>query len=454
MKPTPLAVLVLLSLAASDASALKPNTQPFPTDPWDTVYDPIGNPIPDPWTPDIFDWPPQTPDWAPPPSAPALLGGVRGGDSLTLHLADVAGDETYNVIERIDGNSWTTVAGFGALSGLVPVVDAGLAADTRYCYRAVAGNNFGESYSPIYCAWTRDGTERSVVRLQLRVVTGDVGDADTDSGVWVGLNSSLMSEAPSGNGTWMNYGIDDFDRGDEFFYDLQLSSVSEIGDITRLDLYKSGSDWWCVAELGLLANGTELVTVDFSGEPDGCLWLDQDSAHGSMFSLDHDTLRAQPSWNASPAPLPLVGNAELRSRIEGTVGNLIHGTALYWDLGLTNATGRYVQTFFVDPATLHVDLDLSADIDDWFDPLVDIDFDLVVAGGCNGKGTLTLELTPTNVVIDSETSLDSFMTEDDVEAAILEAWRVDPIAVEVDDVDLCNDTFEYFFTPEGDLLLN
>jgi hypothetical protein len=88
--------------------------------------------------------------------------------------------------------------------------------------------------------------------------------------VEVRLNSprNLLTHAPRGNSTWLDYGprlispfpvwSDDFDRGREFTYDLNLSNISELSDITMLTIAKDGTDGIGIAEISLKVNGVEV----------------------------------------------------------------------------------------------------------------------------------------------------------------------------------------------------
>jgi hypothetical protein len=99
--------------------------------------------------------------------------------------------------------------------------DAGLPRDTGYYYRVGAYNYYGESFSVPQAFGTIDGRVQ-VSRLQVRLRTADVSDADTDDSVHVSVNDYNMN-----HGTWLDYGRNDFERGDEFTYEL-LPTASPI----------------------------------------------------------------------------------------------------------------------------------------------------------------------------------------------------------------------------------
>src|SRR5688572_27399616 len=57
-----------------------------------------------------------------------------------------------------------------------------------------------------------------VWRVQIRFVTDGASNMGTDDDVEVSLND--------GNHTWVDYGRDDFETGDDFTYDLLLTNIS------------------------------------------------------------------------------------------------------------------------------------------------------------------------------------------------------------------------------------
>ena len=94
-----------------------------------------------------------------------------------------------------------------------------------------------------------------------------------------------------------------------------------------------------------------------------------------------------------------IPNDEMVSRIESMVGHSNHDTQLYWG----DIHGSAVEITSgcpdegVDCKTLHVDLDLAADVNYLPDPEVDIDFD--VEFECTEEGVL---MATTNIDIDAD----------------------------------------------------
>jgi hypothetical protein len=172
-----------------------------------------------------------------------------------------------------------------------------------------------------------------------------------------------------------------------------------------------------------------LVFDRFFGETSStALWIDE------YYTIYHTELRAHGNWPTSfPLPSFQISNQELVDRLEGLMGDRIHGTKLYWG-------GRdgidWVEVTRVDASTLHVTMDLKAEV---FGPNieVDIEFDLNVAIVCNGTNA-TLMLTTSN--FDSNVSfsiLSDILTlgiveffDDDIEKMIEAAWQ--PIAESFD----------------------
>jgi hypothetical protein len=338
----------------------------------------------------------------PPPGPPILARpkvSARSDRSITLAWsANTVEGEQYQLQQQV-GTTWTPLAAF--LSSPAAFNHTGLQPDTRYCYRVAAtGGPHGARVSALRCRYTTDGTGNRAGRVQIRLHTANVEDADTDDGVNV-----VLTDAVSGTGlnlTWVDYGRDDFERGQTFSYDLDLGHISLLGDITRLRITKDGTNGWCIADLALLVNEMEVYVETFQALPGGCLWLDGDDGHQPTYEVDHARLRAHPEWQDYREP-PRIGidgmapqitailtipRRETESRIEALIGHVIHGTEAHWG----DMHGRaYVEA---DPSSytdrLSVDLDLEADVNNWFDPELDIDFDLGFKAECSPDQTQAL----------------------------------------------------------------
>ena len=367
------------------------------------------------------------PTWVPPPgppSQPGIMGracssnsvvpssGVLAmrlartavqplGCSITVGWVNTGTPAATNTILRSVGQSgpWTALATVAAQSAysLQQFVDSGLSADTMYCYVIRAENEAGTASSPRQCVYSKDGTGRSIERAQIRIHTGTPQNADADVPLAVLLNSATSLYAvPSGNKTWIDYSRDDFERGANDTYDLALDHLGEIGDINMISIQKDGGDAWCLADFELIVNGASLFSKSFASQPGGCLWLADGTTTSNMFTVSFAELRATPGWYSfDPQVLPTFTHDEIVSRIESLVGNAIHGTKAYWP-GANGVTERQV-----NGQTAHVDVYLAADVTGP-NPSVHIQFDLVVSGGCQPDGSMTMSIVPANVQVNAD----------------------------------------------------
>jgi PLAT/LH2 domain len=338
------------------------------------------------------------------PSTPII--SVRGAHNIAFSFWDTSPRDTANQVQRSLGqtNVWVTIATYGALTGFQQYADpAYLAADTMYCYRVVASNSYGSAPGDRQCVYTKDGTGRGVVEAEIRLHTGTVANAETDDPVKVLLNSATTVYAvPSGNKTWLDYPINDFERGANYTYHLKTTNIGEIGDINMLSIQKEGGDAWCLADFELLVNGASFVSRSFASQPGGCLWLNDVAPNTPNYTLHFADLRAQGNWlTFQPDVAPAFGAPEVLSRLKSIIGDAIHDTSLYWG-GLESPHADYLVTKKIENQNaMHVDVDLKAGIDG-VNPTVDIEFDLVVSGGCHPDGTLTLQVTPSNVQVKAD----------------------------------------------------
>lgn len=317
----------------------------------------------------------------PPPKAPQRT--FRTANSFTLKNNNTAPGQ-YK-LQHQSGSTWTTLATLGPNASFV---HAGLAPDSRHCYRFTV---LGSPNSPSGCGYTTDGTGFGAWRIQVELQTADVGDAGTNNAVSVSLTENDT------NFTWLDYGRDDFERNTTNTYDLNIDPVDLRGDIHQVKLHTYGTDGWCLARMRLLVNGRETYAQSFTGQPGGCLWLDNNDGHQPTLFVSHATLRAHPSWQGfvqparfSFSPSDLVATLriqrpELESRVEGLIGHHLHGESAYWG-GLHSP--RYVEAW---PATIadavHFDLDLKASVDVLPNPDLDVDFDLKFDAQCSADGT-------------------------------------------------------------------
>ena len=207
--------------------------------------------------------------------------------------------------------------------------------------------------------------EQEVVRrVQVRIGTGDVSDAGTDDSVLVSLNHK--------NATWVDYGRDDFERGDAYTYDVLLDDVSEFQHLGWLTVSKTGSDGWCISRLEIRVNRQE---PSFGRTFSPCRWLDSDSSERLSVSIPFDSLRGSRWSGYSPPPRDrqlVVTNDELDRRIAGIVGNALHRSPAEWrELGSNS-----VLISRANAQAIHVVLKLSGHAFLLQDPNIDLSFDL------------------------------------------------------------------------------
>jgi hypothetical protein len=330
-----------------------------------------------------------------PPPPPAVLKApyvsARTPTSVTVQWnGTVPSGENYRLQHW--AGAWVDLTRLYASGSFV---HTGRQPDTMYCYRVVGTHTTGPS--PTACGSTTETVARKAWRIQIELHTANVGDAGTDDTVDVVLNGW-------GNGigsfTYLDYGRNDFERGDVFRYDLNLTNnVALFGDISGIQIRKSGGDnGWCVADFRLLVNERVVYDEDFRSLPSGCRWLDNPSDGGiPTYAVNRAQLRAHPMWQSYVEPQRVsldivqrtatltIPREETESRVEAMIGHLIHGTQAGWG----EEYGRgYVEADRGGPDRLKMDLDLKADA--LVDPEVDIDFDLRYQASCSADKTRAL----------------------------------------------------------------
>lgn len=402
---------------------------------------------------------PTYPTLSAPTGAGTLTITGRDVDSIALTWHDGSGAETSNQVQRRVGTSgsWVNVGTFGAVSGWTSFEDTALSADSLYCYRVRSANSVGAAYSAVRCPYTTDGNDFPVWRAQLRVTTADVSGAGTDDAVEVALSSRVAMYQPAGNATWLDAPGDDFERGAEAVYDLSLSGLDDLSAITLVSLKKAGGDDWCVKSLELLVDGEVAFERTYGNTAATCRRVNDDAgANGNVLTISHDELRAHPAWSAFEPPTPsnVIQSPEIRARVEAMIGDVIHGTDLRWGKLFGS---EHVEVFYVDDATLHVDVDLTADVDNYFDPEVDVDFDLAITSSCEG-GVLELTIEPTALEVEADygvvwnallpngcvlTSGSTECLQSAIEDRLAEAWRGEAIAAEYAFAGQCPDVYAY-----------
>jgi hypothetical protein len=130
------------------------------------------------------------------------------------------------------------------------------------------------------------------------------------------------------------------------------------------------------------------------------VWIDGDDGHPPSITIASAALRGHANWTlagnrALVLPPFFVARADIESMVESIIGHSIHANKLYWG----ERHGRWVeskrQTSDPRRQTSHFDLDLAYVQDNWFNPEVDVDFDLRVTCANN-----RLKMEATNVKVD------------------------------------------------------
>ena len=256
---------------------------------------------------------------------------------------------------------WSNIKSYTATSGLRNYTDGSRLADMPYCYRIRATNTHGTGYSSQGgCAMTTpaSGTVNpDVTRLQLKVKVANVANAGTTDPIDVLLNRYAL---PGNNRTGLNYAarlpvvgsttwVDDFAKNKEFTYDLDITNIKKLRDISeiRLEVHNKFGEWGasldgvCIESFDLLVNGGLAYRRTFGTTGTTCRWLDDWQNNGTgifpHFSVTREQLRAAPSFAnfVNPPRAIVIGpdgtpsytmpRAELESRVEGIIGNIIWG---------------------------------------------------------------------------------------------------------------------------------
>jgi len=330
------------------------------------------------YDPDRFPPPPEEGNKPYPVKTILITARTDSSISLRWHDRSLVEDSTLLRRRRDGGSGWEDAFTYGPVSGFHDITDEGLDPDQRYCYQFVATNEHGSSYSPQRCAYTNGSDEEKIFRAQLKIKTANISNAETDDKVRVRLNAAPGGlTVPMGNVTVMDYGQDDFEREDLFSYDLELSGITNLTDVTMLSISKDGSNGLCMESIELLLNNHSVYVQDFSNEASKCHWLDNEDGKSNMYTVFHESLRSSPGWQNFQTPIQLsIERDEIESRIEGLIGHLFSSIKeAKW--GDKHGRAWVEATYRTDEST-SVDLDMEAEIPYWFNADVDIDFSVTV----------------------------------------------------------------------------
>ena len=232
----------------------------------------------------------------------------------------------------------------------------------------------------------------AVWRLQVKITTDGRKDANTDDEVYVHLNGN------SSKRFYLDKGGDDREKNRTDVYDIVNTGITKIGDIRFLKLAKQGTDGWCIKKIEVLVNN--VPTPIYRKYYSSCKWIDGNDGHPSSIYISGSQMRQYSGWkytsqNQGKIWLPPLGNLPrdmFENIVESMFGHLRHVNndlkSLYWG---KKYGSRWVEASYKANSnpTIHFDLDLAKDVNNFFDPEVDVDFDLVFS--C-ANGRITLEL--------------------------------------------------------------
>lgn len=232
-------------------------------------------------------------------------------------------------------------------------------------------------------------------RAQVRFITANVGDAETDSGVKIELNGA--------NRTWLDSGRDDHERNSDETFDLRLEGITSLSDIDYLRVEKTGDDGWAIRRMYLIINERVIYQEDFPP-----LWLDNEGGQTRVYLIDDIFMRPRAQWAnyvvpTRPNVIPL---NDMRLRMEALSGDFATmDYAAHHSHGYGGVLMARFGSYSVEPYTLYndtwrVDLDFEAD-GTFFNLDIDADFDLRV--GCSNSRP---DFTVSNVNVSTTANLD------------------------------------------------
>ena len=214
--------------------------------------------------------------------------------------------------------------------------------------------------------------DAAIYRIQLKVKTNTIKNANTDSPVWVQLNAK---DAPY----YLDKSGDDREKGKTDVHEILSPNINKIRDIKMIKIGINGDDGWNFRTIELLVNGKSIYKKQFNTNGQ---WIDTDNKkHPSSYTINTSKLRSYRNWNYNnltrgietpPTAIPVT---TIKSMIESAVGNTLSGMKkVVWG----KKHGKdYVSIKRVSSNRLRVDLDLKAEVKLAPDAGVDVDFDLV-----------------------------------------------------------------------------
>ena len=221
-----------------------------------------------------------------------------------------------------------------------------------------------------------------VWRLQLRVKTSGIKNANTDDEVYVKFTGDRTSKY------FLDRAGDDREKNKVNTYDILDPNIGTIRDIKFMHIMIDGNDGWCVKSVELLVN--DVKTPVFSKNYKSCHWLDGDGKKGPSLYITGKELRKSSSWKYTNKnksiwlPPFLIKRATIEAMVESYVGHMMNAEKEMRNLEFGKKFGRaYVEAKKAGSNRLQFDLDLKYKINNAPDPEIDVDFDLVV--NCQNK---------------------------------------------------------------------
>lgn len=217
----------------------------------------------------------------------------------------------------------------------------------------------------------------AVWRLQLRVKTSTIKNADSDSKLQVQFRSNESSKY------YLNNGGDDREKGKTDIYEILDPNIRTIEDIQFIRFMILGKDKWCVEKVELVVNGSPIPVFEKVYPGGRC--MDTNSGSGPNLHIRGTVLRNSPTWKHSNSnkaiwlPPSIIKRATLENMVESYVGHMMYADPNMKSKDLTYGYkhgNRYVEATKKAKNKLHFDLDLKSHYGIDFE--VDVDFDLVI----------------------------------------------------------------------------
>ncbi|MEO6541531.1 MAG: hypothetical protein ABIN74_11085 [Ferruginibacter sp.] len=373
----------------------------------------------------------------PPSKKPRLVGPYcpadfkvteRRSSSIKLSWTDASDAETGNrLTSSTDGINWVTLSELGIINKGVQYVytNNNLTNAKKYFYRLevygppVNGtkNNttIVTSRTPVLITFTGEGDSIPVFRVQLRIKTSNLVNADLDKPIRVEIGHNWKTVLPASVYTYLDKGHDDFEKGKTDIYDLNFDKTNFLADLGDIWISNtSTNDGHIIDSVSIIVNNN--IVFEKSFRPGGYVL----PAYGTLI-VPFSEMAVSAKWNSFinaqktqliPLGLTLINyddngtykyaikipREELIDRIEGIVGHLINEIPAAIDnIGWEDGS-KPVELTYRSPDKISVDLDF------WNykfkNGALDTDFDLSVSYSCDVNNKLALNITTSKFTYD------------------------------------------------------